>query len=199
LPELEVANRREDGLLVVRRERRDARPRLSGGDGVLAPLLVQLRERLLERDARFDVRGLLGLFPEDIGERVPLAGLLERALQLTARRLVLGIERDDFLERGDRARRLAQLRLAERRDLLEPRLALIDVHFLAAARGEQHVAELRELALLPEVRLQEADCVEVVGVELEHLEVASRRVVALALAREGLGDVEQSLNLLFPR
>ena len=107
----EEADCAADGFLVARGQSRDTRPSFTGGDRIFALLFVELGQRFLQRDARFDVERLFGFFAEERRELVPTRLLLEHALELTARRFVIPIEHEQLFERDDCTVRVAQLRV----------------------------------------------------------------------------------------
>src|SRR5439155_13440236 len=106
-----------DRLIVLGEEARDASPGLRGADEVLALVLLELGELLLERHLRVDVL-LDGRFLlEEVREIVPALRLLEDAHERRARALVLAIEREELPPRRDRAVDVAEVSFAEARDL----------------------------------------------------------------------------------
>ena len=181
---------------VLGHERRDARPGFPGADRILALLLVQAGDRLLGRDARLDVGDELGFLLENAREIVPAIGALEQALEARATVFALRIEREQLFESGDRAVRIAQLRLRKPGDLAQPADALLDVDAVVSRCAAQHVAELGELSQLLQVRLEERDGVEVRGLDREHLAVLLGGVVLARLARERRRLLDEQAHLI---
>ena len=112
--------------VVLGREASDARPRLGRGAEIAPLLLVERRELLLERDLRVDVAGGVRLGLEHVREIVPALRLLEDARERLARGVVAAIEREELLERGDRAVDVAEVAFADAGDLAEALLARLE-------------------------------------------------------------------------
>src|SRR5262249_8454527 len=149
-----------------------AGPRLGGGAEVLALLLLEQGELLLEGDLRVDVALGGRLLLEEVREIVPALLLLEQARERGARALVGAIDREQLLPRADRAVDVAQVALAEPRDLAQALLARLHglvLRGLEAHGREEHVAELAVVALRAQVLLDPYERLGVRGIGLEHL------------------------------
>ena len=102
-----------DGGLVLGGEVGDARPGLGGGRRILALLLVEGGELLLEGDLLLDVGGAHRLLLEEHGEVVPAGALLQQAAELLLGLLVAAVDLAELLPRLDRGLDVAELRLAD--------------------------------------------------------------------------------------
>ncbi|HOU94533.1 MAG TPA: hypothetical protein PLU22_25955, partial [Polyangiaceae bacterium] len=152
---------------------------------------MQLRDLLVVGDARFDVGLLLGLLLEEHDHVVPTLGALEEPPQLAPRAFVRGIEGEDRLPGPDRAVEVAQLALAEARELSQPTLAHVLVDGVVLRRALEDVPELREFPRLPEVALEVTDRLHVGRLEGQHLVVLLGRVALLAAAGQAFRLLQQ--------
>ena len=196
---LEQTRGGEDRLVVVREEPRDASPRFAGRDEVLALVLLELRELLLEEHLRVDVALDRRFLLEQVREIVPPLGLLEEAHERGTRCLVLAVEREELAPGGDGAVDVAQVAFAQAGDLAEALLAALRLVRDAGRRAdarEEDVAELTVVALRTEVVLGPRERLGVRGIAVEHFLVLCKRFGLLALAGEHLRGIEDALHLL---
>ena len=195
---LEQARGRHDGAIVLGRQLRDTLPGLGGRAEVLALGLLERRELLLELDLRFDVARDRGLLLVEVGQLVPALRLLEQPGQGLPCALVGPVDGQKLPPRVDRPLDVPQVALAESRDLaqaLAPGLHRVAARQRAGA-GEQHVPQLRVVALGAQVVLDPRERLRVRRVDLEHLLVLGEGVGLLVLAREHLRRVEQALDAI---
>ena len=178
---LEHLRRRGDGAVVLGREVRDALPGLGRGSEVVALLLLEGRELLLERDALLEVTLGRGLLLEQVGEVVPALRLLEQARERLARAVVAAVDRQQLLPRVDGAVGVAQVALAEAGHLAQPLLSGLDRLAGRAHRGEQHVAQRGVVALGAQVVLDPGERLGVGRIGFEHLSVLRVGLGALVL------------------
>jgi hypothetical protein len=192
---VEEPDRRGDRGLVVRRQRGNPGPRLSRVGRVLASGLVELRELLLEGNSVLEISFDLGLLLEQCRQIVPLLRPLEQPAQLLARLGLAGLDGGDLLPGLDGGVPVPQLRLAETGRFPEVAHPAVLRGPGSAGRLEEDVAKLGVLPRLPEVRLQERECVGVRRICVEHVRVDARGLVAAVLRGELLRLVDQSPNV----
>ncbi len=188
--------RRRDRPLVFGRQVRDALPDLGGRAQVFSMGLVKGGELLLESELLLQIDlGVLFLFVE-VREIVPAVGALENSRQRLARRLVGPVDGEQLLPGVDGALGVAEVALAESRDLAQAIPPRFDRLARSASGRQEDVTQLGVVALRSQVVLHPRKSLGVHGIRFEDLAVFLERVGSFARLGERLRLVEGALDLL---